>query len=316
MYNYKRSVGPLGVPNNRLSSYIGFVYIPLDLDRERYIRHCYTNERITIITDRQEMLKDVYIPRLLLQEVVFPMTRESYGSPIVCVNIPIHNKFAAVAVLKFDDDSGEALLDENTWGVQRSNFDDLQAAINIQGENGTVGILSRSNGQPNSFKFYGNNEDGNNALVDFEVRGEYRQRIINDNKNIEGDKNLVVSGNETKEFAGNRSTSTTGNETKTVTGDSQTEVGGSYNLDVGENASIQSDGQQMSVNGNRVNLGNGSSPVLKGNETVAILRQMLQLISQITVIVQGAPTPITNAPAFVSLISQLNSLLSQKTFTE
>jgi len=91
---------------------IGYVVIPFDLDRSKYISTCYRRERISIqLDDGGSIVQNCYISKNLLSQLSFPKEADKLGSAVSFIVPKFHNIPIIVGVLSRPGET--QLLDEN-----------------------------------------------------------------------------------------------------------------------------------------------------------------------------------------------------------
>jgi len=92
----RKSLSEQSVPNGRLSSGIGYVIVPTDVDRDSYVESCTRKKTVSILTEQGETINDVPVGKMAMQFIEFPKldgnNSRKLGSPVGFVNIPNRNK--------------------------------------------------------------------------------------------------------------------------------------------------------------------------------------------------------------------------------
>jgi len=126
------------------SSGVGYVVLSREYDRKTYIENCYRNNTITIITDKSELIRNCLVTKSAWQEIQFPSSFKERGSCLVWINIPILNKRVIIGVLNKKDDYNN-FKDNQSLSEKRTA--QSSASVLIDGENGSVKIMSDSLGE-------------------------------------------------------------------------------------------------------------------------------------------------------------------------
>ena len=64
----------------------GYIVIPSDVDRDIYIETCYRKERVAVqLDDGGSVLKNCFIDKSKIQEIIFPQTNKELGSCVIFV---------------------------------------------------------------------------------------------------------------------------------------------------------------------------------------------------------------------------------------
>lgn len=73
------------------------VIVPIEIDREKYIRTCYQTGTVSL-TDGNEIVHRVKVGKLSLQLIDFPISIDTFGSEVVCVCAPYSGKLYVIDV--------------------------------------------------------------------------------------------------------------------------------------------------------------------------------------------------------------------------
>lgn len=93
---------------------IGYITIPIDIDRDLYIKTCYRKERVAIQLDGGGgVINNCYISRQVIQDIVFPERAQGLGSCVAFIAIKHHNLPIIVGVISKSDET--QLLEENSF---------------------------------------------------------------------------------------------------------------------------------------------------------------------------------------------------------
>jgi hypothetical protein len=141
---------------------------------------------------------------------------------------------------------------------------------------------------------------------------------------VGGDNSLTVSGNHTENVSGNSTSQCNKDMTLDATLNFKAKAGVSATVEATADVNVKA-GANANVDGVKVNLGGpaATEPIIKGTQLVTFLTNMLTQISTFSVpsaavvaaAPSGAPVPVVAAPALASLVAQLPTLLSTKSFT-
>lgn len=110
----------------------GHIIIPVDLDREVYIRRVYDSGKCMIVSTFDDPIRNVVIPKHLIQELVFPLNPSDRGSLISWINIPRINQLLITGILIEEDETNP--YKENTHSKTYS-YKDYIVSDNISTEN-------------------------------------------------------------------------------------------------------------------------------------------------------------------------------------
>lgn len=156
----QRSVG------DRMSAGVGYVMLPIDVDRDKFIQRCLRTGTISLFTENTEFINNVKIDRWTLQQIDWPDKQAELGDCIFWVNMPKHNVPVAVAILTKNNQIID--LVENEFSLTKNS------------KNGSVSIS-------------GNSDKGViNIIVNSDKDGQFNVSVIN--KNDQAKFNLSVRG--------------------------------------------------------------------------------------------------------------------------
>jgi hypothetical protein len=129
----------------------GYIVLPKDVDRDKFIEQCYRWERVSILIERGGGLThECYITKNAIAEITFPLTYDALGSCVLLLTDPFSGLPVVFGVLSKEDES--QLLQEGyfkfakKWqdsGVTISG-DAKKGLINITVQGGTVSQLNIS----------------------------------------------------------------------------------------------------------------------------------------------------------------------------
>jgi hypothetical protein len=116
--------------NHNYATGLGYITIPIGVDRERYIQTCYRKERVAIQLDGGgSVINNCYISRSVLQEIAFPEKINQLGSCVSFICLKHHNLPIIIATISKPDET--QLLEENSF---KKTVKTKKANINIEGK--------------------------------------------------------------------------------------------------------------------------------------------------------------------------------------
>ena len=126
----------LGTENPPATVYVGYIVIPDDVDRDRYIETCLRKERVDIYVEGGGYIQQCHIDKNVLQNIYFPEKGE-LGSAIVYVTPQFHNIPIVVGSISKGDES--QLLEVNSF-KKVVKFQDNTVSIVGKGKTGELFI--------------------------------------------------------------------------------------------------------------------------------------------------------------------------------
>lgn len=152
----------------RNSAGIGYLCVPVDVDRNTYVRDCLRKGVVSLMFDDGGVENEVMISKNALNESEFPLSSKELGSMVFWVNIPKFNKPVAVAILT---KSNEIItLSENATVISR---DTKFGGFEISGEGNLGGLVIRAYGKDGSkgrIDIIASNSE-NNAEINLTCKG-------------------------------------------------------------------------------------------------------------------------------------------------
>lgn len=308
----------MGTERENVSNYshpvgFGYITIPYDSDRDKYIKTCMRKERVAVkLDDGGSVLNNCYISREALQRIKFPLDYQKLGSAVAFIVPKFHNIPIIVGILSKSDES--QLLEENDFKHEVNSSD---AIVSIQGKGNSGELYIDVN---SDF------EDGGNIYI-----------TLKNNKNKSkfnvkcfGDVNIYAEGDIASKCSGNASM-----ESFYVNESGEEIINAKINLSesgfiaedkFGNKIESNSDNEINIVPTSKCNLFEGSEPLVKGNELKKQLETMSNRIQTlIDSLNAGAASPgsiqtyITAVGAVLATIENqedLDNINSEKSFTD
>lgn len=126
------------IPNDRDPISVWRVYLPIDVDREEYIKTCYLTGSISIINQNAEVQHKVKVGKLALQLITFPIDEDSLGSEVVCISAPYSGTLYVVDIYTSSSEFHDQK--ENQYRLYQTTTNGF-AEVRIDGNTGKI-ILS------------------------------------------------------------------------------------------------------------------------------------------------------------------------------
>lgn len=125
-----------------------YVCIPADVDRTQFIDRCYSTQTLFLRGEVGETFKDVFCPKNIIQDIVFPEEAGQRGSLVAWVKQPKHN--TPLVVASFDLKSGlGAVVEERQIKLQRTSKSGNLVDIDGRADGATLDltVASAENGK-------------------------------------------------------------------------------------------------------------------------------------------------------------------------
>ena len=128
MANTKKNIGEQGIPGGGSDFGIGYIAIPSDIDREKYVKESLRTGRVCMFTNYMEFYRNVRIGKITSQFIEFPDNFEEMGSMVAWRKEPFHNQPIIVDVYKNLDEVSDQ--EEGEFDFFKETED---ASVNIAG---------------------------------------------------------------------------------------------------------------------------------------------------------------------------------------
>jgi hypothetical protein len=169
--------------NRRNTVTYGYITIPSNVDRGKYVANCLLTNIVSIMTIDGEFILHCMIDSDLLQRIDFPDKFPDLGSGVLILTEPIKNQ--AFAVAKFNKGADSHLSNENEWRMRKVTKNGI---IEVSGnaDSGSVFIKAESY------------KDSGGLFIDVSNSSDSAQLKLNVGGNInlycKGDLNAQIDG--------------------------------------------------------------------------------------------------------------------------
>jgi hypothetical protein len=139
MKDKQSSVRRNPIPGARSSAGVGYISLPIDVDKDVFIQQCLNLHVVSIVTEDGEFINNVSVDEDKMQSIRFPDSYKGIGSCVVWVNLPKVNKPIIVAILN-PKDKASKISEQNLHNVIRRNSikDNVGASSKIDGNKGKI----------------------------------------------------------------------------------------------------------------------------------------------------------------------------------
>jgi len=265
------------VPGYNYSVGVGYIAIPVDIDRDKYIGLCYKTNTVSILCDDGSFFNRIPIPSSILGFIDFPKNVRDFGTAVLYVNEPIKNQLFIVSLVESPIEIGD--MTENQFKWKRKWGNNL---VEISGSGKEKYVSITVDGE----------EGESNFIVSVKNKSKTGKVLIETDGEIKLSTNQKLSLETFKEFI--------------VSTLSKNEILALYK---------QSE-EEHYFEGKKFRINKGDEAMLKGNKTKDFLEELLTTISKITVTTSLGVMPIMNLQDFILLKEKLKLLLSEKSFLE
>ena len=290
----------LAVGDDRPVNGFGYTIIPMDVDREDYLKIVYQTGYAMILTLDREILKDVKIPNHLIDQIKFPKEIGEYGDLVSWSAVKQLNQIFLTGIYT---KPGQFYPYTETSSVKSYISEKFTVTRSIDS---SIPIYSVSV----------DSEDEESGGLEFKARGSSstsRVRILTDgNIDVSADDSLKVSVEKKLEI---NISSEEGTESQLIID----KDGGLTYTDQFDNKLSIIDGS-IEIESKQIKLGDkAQSPAVLGSELSGLLTKLIAAISKITVISSspGSSSSIpANAVEIAEISSDIENILSSKTIIE
>lgn len=161
------SIGAQKLPGYVYPSGVAYIVLPIDLTREEYIRTCMRTETVTILQEDGSVVHRVPVAEQCWDYIEFPLTNDTYGSPVVFVTDPIHKKPCIVATIQRLEKMGNRNSDQ--FKIIRKVGDGfVEVSGSARDKNINLLLSGISDGKINLHVF----NDNDSGLISVQVQGK------------------------------------------------------------------------------------------------------------------------------------------------
>lgn len=256
-----------------------YIALPSDLSRADYLKDCFLNWQVSLITEDGSFYNRVPISPEILNFVTFPTTAKTLGSPVIYMTDDEYQQPVVVTRLPLRTELGDNT--ENQFKFRRILGDQL-VEINGNPATGAMNLIV----------------DGATIVGQLNINVFNQDQDCELNIDVAGDINATASGDVTI-AAGDGVTITT------------------TDAESGDNASFQQTSTQNKFYNQTFTINDGKDPITLANELVTFLGNFIDAVTQITVTAAGSPSSVPiNSAQLQALKNQLNTFKSQTAFLD
>lgn len=281
MSKKKKSIGEQGLPAKGSSIGIGYIAIPNDIDREKYVKESLRTGRVCINTNYMEFIRNVRIGKITSQFIEFPESFEELGSMVSWIKEPFHNQPIIVDVYKSFDDVDE--LEENSFDFFKQT-EDASVSITGRAKDGTIYI---------------------DADSELEEGGRLDISVLNGNDNAEV--NVFTKGSINLDAVGDINAKTTNEYNVEVS-----------EPDSDDKTTIKATKSETVIKSPKIVHNNGEEPMVLGDTLREdILDKLIDLLLEATTPTAIGTQPLANIlPKLQKLKQKTKTILSEKSNLE
>lgn len=324
------NIGKNGIESYRVLCEIGYIYLPNDIDRVKFIQSCLRTKRVSIVTEGGQVFNNVPIDKNAVNQIYFPSNSRKLGSPVGFMFIGKTDRPVVISVFDALDEFSN--ITENQFLFERETE---TGSVLFSGKGDTGEMFISIEGK----KQVGNNAGGklfinvknpdSTALVDLKVDGDFNlettgkvnlksEKSINLELINELEDNSITNlsfSNGLLEFSINNLDSD-GNKTS----DKQTLIKYTKNegfsfLDEYGNTFTTKD-KEIKFNTEKFILKSDKEPMVLGQTLSDLLGEFIDAVAAITTTTMLGAQPIINIAQVKALKTKVDKILSKHGYLE
>lgn len=136
-----KSVSNKSLTGKRDSAGVGFVIIPSNVDKDKYIEYCFRSSTVSIMLENGGVLDNVLITNNALNEIEFPDSFDTKGTQLIWINQPRKNQPIAIGSISHTNEFVNFNKNKSALRRATKNF---VSEISVDAQKGTVIITSNS----------------------------------------------------------------------------------------------------------------------------------------------------------------------------
>jgi len=277
---HSKTIGIQAIPGGSTSTGIGYVYLSQDVDRDLYVKNCFSTNTVTLITENREIYPKTPIGKLAIQFIDFPNNFQELGSPVSFIIHPTKKKPIITDVYDFSSVASD--IGEFQYSF-RKTFGENIVNISADAKSGSI-----------------------NMLVDAENSDQGKLNITISNVDKTGQLNIEIFGD------GNIMATSTIN-LRSFT-DTNILAGGNMNLRTSQIFDIFASQIAQIRPVEKFILGLENEAMVLGNILQTFLDTFIDEVAAITTATMIGTQPIINAAQVTALKQQTVNILSQYGF--
>lgn len=271
------------------------IFIPTDVDRERFIQRCFNTGTVSIILQDGGIINNVLCDLNSFNQIQFPKDSKELGSLVAWIIQSYSRVPIIVGVLNRSDQTLD--IKENQASLSKSTNNGKVDFI--ADSNSPVAIINSSSLTEQGGDIYIQSQNGSlTSKINISSSGEINIISQNTNFKISDEFNITIHNPEI-------------NSNKTTIKYIKDE-GFTYEDEF--NNKIEIIDGKINIDSENINIGGDAAqqPLILGTNLVNLLDQILTLLGSTTAPTVFGASPLATSPAFVQLKSQLEALKSKK----
>lgn len=267
------SQGLITIPGFKYNGGIGYVAIPKDLDRSKYIKDCYTNSQISMWTEEGGFHNRIPVPPEVMNFLEFPTSIDKLGTPVIYITDEQYQHHYIVNRLLRKDSLGSNT--ENKFKFTKE-LDSAHVEISGSAKDRTINLLIDSA-----------DKDGQLTINLFSQNKNCKLKL-----DVQGDIDVNTTGNVDLEQYGSFSV-------KTIDEDDNS-------------ASFEQTSSENKFYNKKLIVNDGDEPMILGNKLVDFLNKFIDRVSEIQTVTKLGLQPIVNKIEVIELKEEVRTILSEE----
>ena len=182
-------------PNARRSINFGYITIPVNVDRDKFIQQCLRTEKFSVLVEGGGVMHNCLITKSALKEIYFPVVGGNLGSAVCFFTDIFTSKVVIVGVVSKEDEVD--ILLENSYLLKRT-IGNSYALLSVNGD-GQINIDvigGSSSGKLNiNIRNQGSNAEMNvfvGGVINLYAEGSINIKTVGGEINLTSDTNINI----------------------------------------------------------------------------------------------------------------------------
>lgn len=290
-------LGIKGLSGENLYAGVGYIIIPDGIDVEKYKEDVYRTGKISIYGGYgHSNFYNIHIDREVLQRITFPKKVGENGSPVVWLNIPKHNEPIIISAIK--EEETLHTLSEFRKRITKS-FDGTMVDIDLDAKKGSIVISAMGNEDKRGEININVGSINNDGVLKIDINGDLL--IKSSNRIIQVSEDTIT----------NAITDKSGITKAFFKLNSNKDEDRFQYRDEFDNE-ITAKKDEVVIKAKKIIHSDGEEPMLLGQVTVDYLKDLIDLIEQMTFSNSAGVTGVTiNKGSFDKLKGKIDKLKSK-----
>lgn len=261
-------------PGYKYSAGIGYIAIPRDLDRDKYIKDCYANCRVSMQTEDGGFHNRIPVTPEVMNFIEFPLIQNELGTPVVYITDQQYQYHYIIGRFQKRNSLGDGA--EYKFKFSRA-LNDAHVDISGSAKDRTINLLIDGGDKKGvlTINLFG---EGNDSELNIDIQG-------NLNSNVTGKTNILQSDSIA---------------IKTTDSD------GNY-------SAIEQSANETKIKSGKLSINDGEEPMVLGNKLQALFNSIFDTICKIKTVDKKPLSPDSIAQ-IILLKTKVQEILSSEGF--